>query len=75
MSPYGESKLAAEQVVHELAGRVEATVVRPPLVYGPRDKELLPPLFRMARAGLVAPYILREAEMIHAPHIKRSAAS
>jgi nucleoside-diphosphate-sugar epimerase len=36
-----------------LSGRLEATVVRPPITYGPRDRETLPPLFRMARAGLV----------------------
>jgi nucleoside-diphosphate-sugar epimerase len=60
VSLYGESKLAAEQVVQDLAGRVEATVVRPPLVYGPRDKELLPPLFRMARAGLIVKAGFRE---------------
>jgi nucleoside-diphosphate-sugar epimerase len=60
VSLYGESKLAAERVVQDLAGRVEATVVRPPLVYGPRDKELLPPLFRMARAGLIVKAGFRE---------------
>jgi nucleoside-diphosphate-sugar epimerase len=53
VSQYGESKLAAERIVQELAGRLDATIVRPPIVYGPRDKELLPQLFRMARLGLI----------------------
>ncbi len=53
VSLYGESKLAAEEAVREVSGTVEVSVVRPPAVYGPRDKELLPALFRMARAGVV----------------------
>ena len=53
VSDYGRSKLEGEQEVRALAGRLEATVVRPALVYGPRDRELLPPLFRMARLGVV----------------------
>ena len=53
VSQYGESKLAAEEAMRSVAGELEATVVRPPLVYGPRDKEMLPALFRMARARVV----------------------
>ena len=53
VSQYGESKLAAEAALREAASALEATVVRPPLVYGPRDKEMLPALFRMARTGVV----------------------
>lgn len=47
---YGRSKLAAEEVVQ--AGSVPWTIVRPPMVYGPRDTEVLK-LFRIARNGLV----------------------
>ncbi len=53
VSDYGRSKLEGEEEVRALCGPLEATVVRPPLVYGPRDRELLPPLFRMARLGVV----------------------
>lgn len=53
VSHYGRSKLEGENEVRALADRLEATVVRPPIVYGPRDRELLPPLFRMARLGLM----------------------
>ena len=53
VSAYGESKLAAEDALRELAGAIEATVVRPPAVYGPRDPEFLPALLRMARSGVV----------------------
>jgi len=51
VTAYGRSKLAAEQVV--TAGRLPWTIVRPPAVYGPRDREILK-VFRLARLG-VAP--------------------
>ncbi len=53
VSHYGESKLAGERAVRAVAGRVEASIVRPPIVYGPRDRELMPQLLRMARLGVV----------------------
>lgn len=53
VSAYGRSKLEGENEVRALAERLEVTVVRPPIVYGPRDREVLPPLFRMARLGVV----------------------
>jgi nucleoside-diphosphate-sugar epimerase len=46
---YGASKLAAEQAVR--AGPIPFTIVRPPAVYGPRDRELLR-VFRLAARGL-----------------------
>lgn len=50
LTPYGRSKLAGEQSVRE-SGAI-FTIVRPPIVYGPRDRQTLW-LFRMARRGLV----------------------
>jgi nucleoside-diphosphate-sugar epimerase len=38
LTHYGKSKLAAEQVVRELVP--EAVIVRPPVVYGPRDTDV-----------------------------------
>jgi nucleoside-diphosphate-sugar epimerase len=49
-SDYGRSKLEAENHLRSVEGRMEAVVLRPAAVYGPRDTDLLP-LFRMARAG------------------------
>jgi nucleoside-diphosphate-sugar epimerase len=49
-SDYGRSKFEAENHLRALSGRMEAVVLRPAAVYGPRDTDLLP-LFRMARAG------------------------
>lgn len=49
VTAYGRSKLAGEQVVRESG--LPWTIVRPPMVYGPRDTEVLK-VFRIARRGL-----------------------
>ena len=51
VTAYGRSKLAGEEVVR--AGPLPWTILRPPMVYGPRDTEVLK-LFKMAKWG-VAP--------------------
>jgi dihydroflavonol-4-reductase len=52
VSVYGRSKLAGEMAVRQYADRVPSVIVRPPIVYGPADKEFLPSLLPMARFGL-----------------------
>ena len=52
LTAYGRSKLAAEELVRTSAG-LHWTIVRPALVYGPADRNMLP-LFRFARRGLVS---------------------
>ena len=49
---YGRSKLASEEVVR--AGSLPWVILRPPTIYGPRDRENLIKVFRMVRYG-VAP--------------------
>ncbi len=51
VTAYGRSKLAGEQVVRQ--GSLPWTIIRPPAVYGPRDREMFR-LFRAATLG-VAP--------------------
>ncbi len=51
VTPYGQSKLAAEVLVRAMA--TSWTIVRPPTVYGEWDREVLK-LFKLARTG-VAP--------------------
>ncbi len=51
LSDYGWSKAKAERVV--AASGLDWTVIRPPAVYGPGDRETFE-LFKMARRGLVA---------------------
>lgn len=50
LSAYGASKAKAETIV--AASGMDWTTVRPPAVYGPRDKDMFE-LFRMARRGVV----------------------
>ena len=61
VTAYGRSKLAGETVVRAAPG-LRWTVVRPPVVYGPRDRELLR-LFRIARSGFVPVFGLGRQEL------------
>lgn len=51
LSEYGRSKARSERLV--AASGLDWTIVRPPAVYGPGDRETFE-LFKMARRGLVA---------------------
>jgi nucleoside-diphosphate-sugar epimerase len=65
VTAYGRSKLAAERVVRTSA--LPWSIVRPPLVYGPRDREVLK-VFRIARLG-IAPVFgdgTQELSAVHA---------
>ena len=65
VTPYGRSKQAGEEAVR--ASGAPFTIVRPPVVYGPRDRQTLR-LFRMARRGW-APLLgdgAQELSLIHA---------
>ena len=64
VTAYGRSKLAAEAAV--TAGTLAWVIVRPPTVYGPRDREVLK-LFRMARLG-VAPVFGDGSQQLSAVH-------
>lgn len=50
LSAYGQSKRHAEEVVQ--ASGLDWTIVRPPAIYGPRDREILE-LFKAAKWGVV----------------------
>ena len=50
LTHYGKSKLLAERVVRDLAP--DAVIVRPPVVYGPRDTDVFP-LLKSISKGLV----------------------
>ena len=66
---YGRSKLASEEVVR--GGPLPWVVLRPPTIYGPRDRDNLIKVFRIARLG-VAPVFGRgtmELSAIYAPDL------
>jgi nucleoside-diphosphate-sugar epimerase len=72
-SAYGRSKLEAEEHLLALDDRMEAVVLRPAAVYGPRDTDLLP-LFRMARAGwLPVPSGAASLQPVYAEDVARAA--
>lgn len=52
ISIYGKSKLAGEMAVRQYAEKVPSVIVRPPIVYGPADREFLPSVLPMARFGV-----------------------
>ncbi|MFQ5960084.1 MAG: NAD-dependent epimerase/dehydratase family protein [Candidatus Methylomirabilales bacterium] len=51
LSPYAASKHGGELALASAGGAMAWTVLRPPAVYGPGDRELLP-LFRWIRRGI-----------------------
>jgi nucleoside-diphosphate-sugar epimerase len=71
VTAYGRSKLAAEQCLKE--SPLPWTIVRPPIVYGPRDREILK-VFRLARLR-IAPVFgdgAQELSAVHAVDLARA---
>jgi len=52
ITPYGRSKLSSERVVQEFGKDVPFTIIRPPAVYGPRDRGVYL-YFKLAANGFV----------------------
>lgn len=52
VSLYGRTKLAGERVARSYGERLPVLILRPGVVYGPQDRNLLP-IFKMAARGLV----------------------
>lgn len=67
LSPYCDSKHRAELKVHALAGERVWTILRPPAVYGPGDREVLP-MFKAAKLGVV-PYPAAAAAALSLIHV------
>ena len=49
---YGRSKLGAEQAARAEAHSLPITIIRPPMIYGPRDREILP-FFKSVQLGVL----------------------
>ena len=70
INPYGESKRRSEEIVKSIPG-LDFTIVRPTLVYGPRDKLFLP-LFKLAHRGLfLIPNRTAEYNVVHVDDLSR----
>jgi dihydroflavonol-4-reductase len=72
VSAYGRSKLAAEEALEPLRGRVAVTIVRPPSVYGSGDTATLD-LFRAVQRRIVLAQTGPERRMsfVHARDLAR----
>jgi nucleoside-diphosphate-sugar epimerase len=68
LSLYGASKARSEELVR--SSGLEWSIVRPPAVYGPGDKETLE-LFRMAKLGLMLMPPHGHVSLIHASDLAR----
>ncbi len=68
LSRYGRSKHHAEEVVE--ASGLAWTIVRPPAIYGPRDREILD-MFRGAKWGVVPMPPAGRASLIHVDDLAR----
>ncbi len=51
VSNYGKSKLESEHVAQEFCADLPITIVRPPAVYGPRDRDVFD-FFKQAKLGI-----------------------
>lgn len=52
VSHYGRSKLAGERAAGTVADSLPVTIIRPPMIYGPRDREILP-FFKSVKFGVL----------------------
>lgn len=68
LSLYGASKRRAEKIV--MASGLDWTIVRPPAVYGPRDRDMLD-LFKAAKWGVIPMPPPGRASMIHVRDLAR----
>jgi len=67
LTPYGRSKLEAERALERSPLCANAVIVRPPVVYGPRDPDVLK-LFQAARRGLLV-RMGREPALVSVVHV------
>ncbi len=52
VTAYGRSKLAAEKLVLAAKDKVPSVIIRPPAIYGPRDREILV-FFKAVKGGIL----------------------
>lgn len=76
LSPYAASKRAGEAMLAEVAegSELRCAVLRPPAIYGPGDKELLPLLQLMARGVVPMPGVVgARASLLHVNDLANAA--
>jgi len=68
ITPYGRSKLAGERAVLARKDDLPVTVIRPPAVYGPRDRDIFI-YFKLASRGIV-PIVGSAAKKLSLVYVK-----
>ncbi len=68
VSEYGRSKLAAENAAHTFSDRIDLTIVRPSVVFGPRDADVFQ-VFKWTLAGL-NPYLRGGDRLVSVIYVK-----
>lgn len=68
ITPYGRSKLAAEEAAHAVSDLLPITIVRPPAVYGPRDYGIYE-FFKAVKGGMF-PMIGRRDKRVSLVHVR-----
>jgi uncharacterized protein YbjT (DUF2867 family) len=68
LSDYGWSKAEADKVL--ITSNLDWTIVRPPAIYGPRDREILD-LFRLAKWGVVPMPPPGRSSLVHVGDLAR----
>ncbi|MEK6321231.1 MAG: NAD-dependent epimerase/dehydratase family protein [Acidobacteriota bacterium] len=68
ITPYGRSKLLAEEAVRAVSDLLPVTIVRPPAVYGPRDYGIFE-FFKAVKGGMF-PMIGRHDKRVSLVHVR-----
>ena len=68
LTDYGRSKLKGERVAREYADRLPITIIRPPVVYGPRDADIFL-FFQMINRGVI-PILGDTDKLLSLVHVK-----
>ncbi len=66
LTTYAQSKIDAEQLTRDFSGKIPIVILRPPTVYGPRDRDILE-MFQWIRRGII-PLIGKEEKTLSLIH-------
>ncbi len=68
ITTYGKSKLAAENVCREFADKIPVVILRPPAIYGPRDRDIF--IFFKLIKRRISPVIGSQERFFSLVHVK-----
>lgn len=74
LTVYGESKLEAERIALSYREKIPLTIIRPPAIYGPRDKMIFP-VFQAAQNRRIFFYPAGRPQTVSMAHVEDVAAA